>query len=66
MVCTLREMRARLFLDARVVDVPMAYRATFVMLSSLQSFFFKSLQHESCCSDHVEPQTPESTKRVMQ
>ena len=36
--------RPRLLLDARVVNVPMAYNPTFVLLSSLQPFFFKSIQ----------------------
>ena len=36
-----------LLLDFRVVNVPMAYNATFVILSSLMSLFFNSLKHES-------------------
>ena len=35
-----------LLLDSRVVDVPMAYNPTFVMLSSLNPFFFNSLTNE--------------------
>ena len=31
-------------MDARVVDVPMAYNPTFVMLSSLKPLFFNSLK----------------------
>jgi len=42
-----------LLLDSRVVDVPMAYNPTFVMLSSLQPFFLKSLQKELCFSAHA-------------
>ena len=37
----------RLLLDSRVVDVPMAYNPTFVMLSSLKPLFFNSLKNES-------------------
>ena len=36
----------RLLLDSRVVDVPMTYNSTFVMLSSLKSLFFSSLKNE--------------------
>jgi hypothetical protein len=32
-----------LLLDSRVVDVPMAYNSTFVMLSSLKPLLFNSL-----------------------
>src|SRR5262245_58228522 len=42
----------RLLLDARVVDVPMMYHPTFVMLSSLQPLFFNSLQKGVCCTDN--------------
>jgi hypothetical protein len=34
----------RLLLDSRVVDVPMAYNSTFVMLSSLKPLLFNSLR----------------------
>jgi len=37
---------AKLPLDSRVVDVPMAYNPTFVTLSSLKPFFFNGLQNE--------------------
>ena len=40
-------------MDSRVVDVPMASNPTFVMLSSLQPFFLKSLQKEVCFSAHA-------------
>jgi hypothetical protein len=33
-------------LDSRVVDVPMAYNPTFVMLSSLNPLFFNSFTNE--------------------
>jgi hypothetical protein len=33
-----------LLLDSWVVDMPMAYNPTFVMLSSLKSLFFNSLK----------------------
>jgi hypothetical protein len=36
----------RLLLDSRVMDVPMAYKATFVMLSSLKPFVFNSHKNE--------------------
>ena len=41
------DKRGRLLLDSRVVDVPMAYKSTFVMPSSLKSLFFSSLKNES-------------------
>ena len=34
-----------LLLDSRVVDVPMAYNPTFVILSALRPFFFNGLQN---------------------
>ena len=37
----------RLLLDSRVVDWPMAYNSTFIILSSLKSLFFHSLKNES-------------------
>jgi hypothetical protein len=43
----------RLLLDSRVVDVPMAYNPTFVMLSSLKPLFFNSLKNELCFSDNA-------------
>src|SRR5215475_11949283 len=42
-----------LLLDSRVVDVPMTYNPTFVMLSSLKPFFFTGLKHEFRFSDNV-------------
>ena len=36
--------------ESRVVDVPMAYNLTFVMLSSLKPLCFHSLKHELCFS----------------
>jgi putative transposase len=39
-------IKVRLLLDSRVVDVPMTYNSTFVMLSSLKSLFFSSLKNE--------------------
>jgi hypothetical protein len=35
-----------LLLDSRVVDVPMAYNATFVLLSSLKLLFFNSPENK--------------------
>ena len=35
-----------LLLDSRVVDLPMAYNPTFVILSSLKPLFFNSLKNE--------------------
>jgi len=43
----------RLLLDSRVVDVPMAYNPTFVMLSSLKPLFFHSLKNELRFSDNA-------------
>jgi hypothetical protein len=42
-----------LLLDSRVVDVPMAYNPTVVMLSSLRSLCFNSLNDEARFSDNV-------------
>jgi hypothetical protein len=39
--------------DARGVNVPLAYNATFVMLASLQPLFFHSLQKGFRFSDNV-------------
>jgi hypothetical protein len=36
-----------LLLDSRVVDWPMESNSTFVILSSLKSLFFNSLENES-------------------
>ena len=41
-------------LDSRVVDVPMAYTPTCVLLSSLKPFFFNSLKTELCFADNAE------------
>ena len=43
----------RLLLDSRVVDVPMAYNPTFVMLSSLKPLFFNGLKNELPFSDNA-------------
>jgi len=43
----------RLLLDARVVDVPMAYNSTFVPLSSLRAFFFNGLEKAWHFSDNI-------------
>jgi hypothetical protein len=40
-------------LDSRVVDLPMAYHPTFVMLSSLKPLLFKSLKNELRFLDNV-------------
>ena len=40
-------------MDSRVVDVPMAYNATFVMLSSLKPLFFNSLKYALRFSDNA-------------
>jgi hypothetical protein len=40
-------------LDSRVVDVPMAYNLIFVILSSLNPLFFKSLKNELRFSDNA-------------
>jgi hypothetical protein len=45
--------RRRLLLDSRVVDVPMAYNLIFVILSSLNPLFFKSLKNELRFSDNA-------------
>ena len=44
---------SRLLLDSRVVDVPMAYNPTFVMLSSLKPLFFNNLKNELPFSDNA-------------
>jgi hypothetical protein len=43
-----------LLLDSRVVDLPMAYNPTFVILSSLKPLFFNSLKNEFRFSDNAE------------
>jgi len=40
-------------LDSRVVDVPMAYNPTFVMLSSFKPLYLNSLKKEVCFADHA-------------
>jgi hypothetical protein len=47
------EIRVRLLLDSRVVDVPMASNLTFVMLSSWKPLFFNSLKNDLCFSDNA-------------
>ena len=42
-----------LLVDSRVMDVPMAYNPTFVMLSSLKPLLFKSLKNELPFSDNA-------------
>ena len=42
-----------LLLDARVVDVPMAYNPIFVLLSSLKPLFFNSLKNALRFSDNA-------------
>ncbi len=42
-----------LLLDSRVVDLPMAYNPTFVLVSSLNPLFFNSLKNELCFSDNA-------------
>ena len=42
-----------LLLDSRVVDEPMAYNPTFVILSSLKPLFFNSLKNELRFSDNA-------------
>ena len=46
-------IRGRLLLDSRVVEVPTASNATFVMLPSLKSLFFNSLKNELRFLDNV-------------
>src|SRR4029453_9396608 len=53
---------AWLLLDSRVVDVPMTYNSTFVMLSSLKSLFFSSRKMSHDSRTLVEHKTPESNK----
>ena len=54
----------RLLLDARVVDVPMAYNPTFVMLSSLKPLFFHGLKNDLCCSDNAGASNPRNPIRA--
>jgi hypothetical protein len=42
-----------LLLDSGVVDVPMVYNRTFVLLSSLKPLFFNSLKNELRFSDNT-------------
>jgi hypothetical protein len=50
--------RRWLLLDSRVVDVPMVYHPTFVMLYSLKSFFVNGLKNESSFPDSVGASDP--------
>ena len=43
----------RLLLDSRVVDEPMAYNPTFVILSSSKPLFFNSLKNDLRFSDNA-------------
>src|SRR5262245_24715767 len=52
----------RLLLDSRGVEVPRAYTPTFVLLSSLQPFFFKSLKKGCASRTTREHKTLESNK----
>ena len=45
-------------LVSRVVDVPMVYNPTFVMLSSLKPLFVNSLKNELRFSDNVGAEDP--------
>ncbi len=47
------DLVVRLLLDSRVVDLPMAYNPTFVLVSSLNPLFFNSLKNELCFSDNA-------------
>jgi hypothetical protein len=47
-----------LLLDSRVVDMPMAYNPTFVMLSSLKSLFFNSRKNAFRFLDNVGAKAP--------
>jgi hypothetical protein len=42
-----------LLLDSGVVDVPMVYNRTFVLLSSLKPLFFNRLKNELRFSDNT-------------
>jgi integrase len=54
----------RLLLDARVVDVPMAYNPTFVMLSFLNPYFSIAFKMTCAARTAREHKTPESNKSV--
>jgi hypothetical protein len=43
----------RLLLASKVMDVPMVYNSTFVILSSLKPLFFNSLKNEFRFSDNA-------------
>jgi hypothetical protein len=45
--------KLRLLLDSRVVDVPMAYNPTLVILSSLKPLFFNRLKNALRFSDNT-------------
>jgi hypothetical protein len=51
-----------LLLDSRVVDVPMAYNPTCVMLSSLKPLFCNRLKMSHPSRTTRERKTPESNK----
>jgi len=53
LVGAVRDVCKRLLWDSRVVDLPMAYNPTFVMLSFLKPLFFNSLKNESPFSDNA-------------
>jgi hypothetical protein len=43
--CIEKRFMTRLLLDSRVVDLPIAYTPTFVLLSPLKPLFFNSLKN---------------------
>jgi hypothetical protein len=45
--------QGRLLLDSRVVEEPMAYNPTFVLLASLKPLFFNSLRNGLSFSDNA-------------
>src|SRR4029453_16613010 len=53
-----RGIRDWLLFDSRVVDMPIAYNPTFVMLSFLKSLFFNGFKKTFRCLDNVGAQDP--------
>jgi hypothetical protein len=52
-VASVPNKKLGLLLDSRVVDEPMAYNPTFVILSSLKPLFFNGLKNELRFSDNA-------------
>jgi hypothetical protein len=62
---TTARVHRRLLLDSRAVDLPMAYKPIFVLLSFLKPLLFNNLKKELRFSDNWEHTTPESNKSAL-